>query len=112
MFRSLLRIVSSRQAQLCSAFFLLNTVPSWLRNEENERINQKLKKKLNEKFHNRKDISFELTEEFRYFFLNVEKIWLFFQVIQIEPLLNKSQKSSKLILETLKLDGFQMEKSA
>ena len=40
---------------------------------ENMRINQKLKKKLNEKYHNRKDISFELTDEFRYDLAQVGK---------------------------------------
>lgn len=39
--------------------------PLWATSEENARINQKLKKKLNERYHDRKDISFELTDEFR-----------------------------------------------
>ena len=43
---------------LAGAFCLFNAVPLWLSSAENVRINQKLKKKLNEKYHNRKDISF------------------------------------------------------
>ena len=67
MFRSLAsRLLQPRKLAFVGSFFLLNSATYWLINEEQERINQKLKKKLNEKFHNRKDISFELTEEFRY----------------------------------------------
>lgn len=66
MFRSFFKIFTGRQATLGYSFLLMNSAPYWMRNEENERINQKLKRKLNEKYHNHKDISFELTEEFRY----------------------------------------------
>lgn len=65
MFRSFGKIFSPRYLGLMGAFFTMNTAPLWMSQEENEQINQKLKKKMNEKFHNRKDISFELTEEFR-----------------------------------------------
>ena len=66
MFRSFGRLFSARRVGLAGAFCLLNALPIWLSSSENERINQKLKRKLNEKYHNRKDISFELTDEFRY----------------------------------------------
>lgn len=58
MFRSFAKIFTASRVGLFGAFFLANKGPTWLTQEENERINQKLKKKLNEKFHNRKDISF------------------------------------------------------
>lgn len=57
---------TGRRVGLVGAFCLLNALPLWLSSAENVRINQKLKKKMNEKYHNRKDISFELTDEFRY----------------------------------------------
>ena len=66
MFRSFAKIFTARRVGLAGAFTLLNALPLWLNSAENVRINQKLKKKLNEKYHNRKDISFELTDEFRY----------------------------------------------
>lgn len=65
MFRSLLRFLGPRQVGIFLGFSLLRLSPLLLTSEENERINQKLKRKLNEKYHNRKDISFELTEEYR-----------------------------------------------
>lgn len=61
MFKSFAKIFTSRGLGILGAFLMVNTAPYWMDQQENERINQKLKKKLNEKFHNRKDISFELT---------------------------------------------------
>jgi hypothetical protein len=61
MFRSFLRLFGPRQLGLFAGFSLLRLTPLFMTSEENERINQKLKRKLNEKYHNRKDISFELT---------------------------------------------------
>lgn len=66
MFRSFLRFLGPKQLGLFGVFSLIKLSPYLLTSEENERINQKLKRKLNEKYHNRKDISFELTEEYRY----------------------------------------------
>ena len=74
MFGSFGRFFTARRVGLAGAFCLLNAVPLWLSSAENVRINQKLKKKLNEKYHNRKDISFELTDEFRYNQDEIEKI--------------------------------------
>jgi type VI protein secretion system component VasK len=62
MFRSFLRFFGPRQLGLIGAFATYKLAPYMATSEENERINQKLKKKLNEKYHNRKDISFELTD--------------------------------------------------
>jgi hypothetical protein len=62
MFKSFFRFVGPRQLGLFFAFSSLKLNPYLATSEENERINQKLKRKLNEKYHNRKDISFELTE--------------------------------------------------
>jgi hypothetical protein len=61
MFKSFLRFFGPRQLSILTAFSLLRLSPLLLTSEENERINLKLKRKLNEKYH-RKDISFELTE--------------------------------------------------
>ncbi len=58
MFRQFLKLFGPRQLGLIGAVGFLKFQPFMLTNEENERINQKLKRKLNEKFHNRKDISF------------------------------------------------------
>lgn len=58
MFRSFAKIFNPRAFGLLGAFFCIQTSPYWMTQEEKEIINQKLKKKLNEKFHNRKDISF------------------------------------------------------
>ena len=66
MFKSFLRWFGPKQLGLFLGFSTLRLSPFLLTSEENERINQKLKGKLNEKYHNRKDISFELTEEYRY----------------------------------------------
>ena len=75
MFRSFLKLFGPRQLGLLGTLSFLKFQPYLMTNEENERINQKLKRKLNEKFHNRKDISFELTEEFRYSFSDTGKTW-------------------------------------
>lgn len=65
MFRSFFKLFGPRQIGLIGGISFLKFKPYFMTSDENERINQKLKRKLNEKFHNRKDISFELTEEFR-----------------------------------------------
>lgn len=65
MFKSFFRFLGPKQFSIFTAFSLIKLSPYLLTSEENERINQKLKRKLNEKYHNRKDISFELTEEYR-----------------------------------------------
>lgn len=65
MFKSFMRMFGPKQLGLIGGLTLTQMQPYLSTSEENERINQKLKRKLNEKFHNRKDISFELTEEFR-----------------------------------------------
>jgi hypothetical protein len=75
MFKSFLRFFGPKQFGLLTAFSVLKLAPYLLTSEENERINQKLKRKLNEKYHNRKDISFELTEEYRYSRHNPAKTW-------------------------------------
>ena len=46
MLRSFLRLLGTRQLSLFSAFSLLKLSPYLLKSEENERINQKLKRKL------------------------------------------------------------------
>ena len=61
MFRSFLRLFGPRHLGLFGAFTVAKLGPFFATSEENARINQKLKKKLNEKYHNR-DISFELTD--------------------------------------------------
>ena len=66
MFRSFFKAFKPRHLAFFGAFASLRLAPYMALSEENERINQKLKRKLNEKYHNRKDISFELTDEFRY----------------------------------------------
>ena len=66
MFRSFFKAFAPRHLAFFGAFASLRLSPYMALSEENERINQKLKRKLNEKYHNRKDISFELTDEFRY----------------------------------------------
>ena len=58
MFKSFLRFFGPKQISLFTAFSLMKLSPYLLTSEENERINRKLKKILNEKYHNRKDISF------------------------------------------------------
>lgn len=59
MFRSFLRFLGGpRQLGVLGGFCTLRLSPLWLTSEENERINLKLKRILNEKYHNRKDISF------------------------------------------------------
>ena len=65
MFRSFFKTFAPRHLAFFGAFATLRLTPYLGLSEENERINQKLKRKLNEKYHNRKDISFELTDEFR-----------------------------------------------
>lgn len=93
MFRSFLRFFGPRQFGLLAAFTLLK-VPSLLAtSEENERINQKLKKKLNEKFHNRKDISFELTDEFRYPPPHPGRTWSSSRATPTRPSPKKSPRS-------------------
>lgn len=62
MFRSFFKMFGCRQASFASVFFLANPAVAWLQNEENERINKKLKMKLNDRFHHHRDISYELTE--------------------------------------------------
>ena len=61
MFRAFLRFLGPRQVGAFCAISTIRMAPFLATSEENELINQKLKKKLNEKYHNRKDISFELT---------------------------------------------------
>lgn len=60
MFRKISRLFTPNRLALgfFTSAFAFTTSKFWLSEEENNRINQKLKKKLNEKFHNRKDISF------------------------------------------------------
>ncbi len=58
MFRSFFRLFRPKHVGLFGGFLTLRMAPFLATSEENERINQKLKKKLNEKYHNRKDISF------------------------------------------------------
>lgn len=65
MFRSFFRLFTPQRLAFVGAFASLRLLPCLLASEENSMINQKLKKKLNEKYHNRQDISFELTDEFR-----------------------------------------------
>lgn len=62
MFKHFLRFFGPKQFALFSAFSFLKLSPLFMTSEENERINKKLKRILNEKYHNRKDISFELTD--------------------------------------------------
>ena len=66
MFRSFFKAFNPRHFAFLGAFASSHFLPFMATSEEHERINQKLKRKLNEKYHNRKDISFELTDEFRY----------------------------------------------
>ena len=58
MFRSFFRLLKPQHIGIAAGFATLKLAPYFATSEENERINQSLKKKLNEKYHNRKDISF------------------------------------------------------
>jgi hypothetical protein len=62
MFRSFARVFGPRKLAFLGALATLKLSPYLNASEENARINQKLKKKLNERYHNRHDISFELTD--------------------------------------------------
>lgn len=64
MLRSFFKLLSVKQASFTSMFFLDNLVCCYLNSEENEKLNLKLKIKLNERFYHDRDISYELTEEF------------------------------------------------
>ena len=65
MFRSF-RFFGPRQLGLFTAFSLMKFTPYIMESEEAAHINAKLKRKLDERYHHRKDISFELDEEKRY----------------------------------------------
>lgn len=47
MFRSFAKLFTPRRLGVLGAFFMVSTGPYWMDQKENERINQKLKKKLN-----------------------------------------------------------------
>ena len=112
MFRSFLRFFGPRQTALLGAFATYKLAPHLATSEENERINQKLKKKLNEKYHNRKDISFELTDEFRYFHNYPDKIWSSSVATPTKPSRNRSQTPSKSNWAASRSDDSTTEKSA
>ena len=75
MFRSFARVFGPRRLAFVGAFATLKLAPFMNASEENARINQKLKKKLNERYHNTRDISFELTDEFRYSMVDSGRTW-------------------------------------
>ena len=58
MFRSFFRFFRPRHFSFMGGIAALHLLPFVATSEENARINQKLKKKLNERYHNQKDISF------------------------------------------------------
>lgn len=111
MYRSFFKFFTPRHFSLLSAFTLVPWLSHKLTSSENERINQKLKRKLNEKFHDRKDISFELTDEFRYAMPKVGKIWSSSLEIRIRPLQKRSLRYSKYNWEASKSADSLTEKS-
>ena len=58
MFRSFLRFFGPRQLGLFTAFSLIKLTPYLLNSEEAAEINAKLKRKIDEKYHHQKEISF------------------------------------------------------
>jgi len=65
MLRNFLRFLGPKQLALFTAFSLVKLTPYWANGEPNSDINARLKRKLNEKFQHRMDVSFELDEENR-----------------------------------------------
>ena len=89
MFGSFFRRFTPRQFAFLGAFSMMRLMPFLATSEENERINKKLKRKLNERYHNREDISFELTEEFRYSCPHPGRTWSSSQATPTRPFLRK-----------------------